>query len=49
MNYESPIHFNSKDIANVKVYEKWIKLRGQDHEVKNYGTNRKVLSYEKHI
>jgi hypothetical protein len=31
-------------MANVKVFEKWAKLQGQGHEVKNYGTNRKVLS-----
>jgi hypothetical protein len=29
-------------MANVKVFEKWVKLQG--HEVKYYGTNRKVLS-----
>jgi hypothetical protein len=28
----------------VKVFEKWIKLPGQGHKVKNFGTNRKVLS-----
>jgi hypothetical protein len=38
--YESP----SKDMANVKVFVKWVKLQGQDHMVKNFGTNRKVLS-----
>jgi hypothetical protein len=37
MNYESPINYHTKDMANVKVFEKWIKLQG--HEVKNYGTN----------
>jgi hypothetical protein len=37
MNYESPITYHSKNMANVKVLEKWVKL--QDHEVKNYGIN----------
>jgi hypothetical protein len=40
--YESPITYNSKDMANVKVFEKWLKLEG--HKVKKFGTNRKVLS-----
>jgi hypothetical protein len=31
-------------MANVKVFEKWVKLQGQGHMVKNVGTNRKVLS-----
>jgi hypothetical protein len=33
-----------KDIANVIVFEKWVKLQGQGHKVKTFGTNRKVLS-----
>jgi hypothetical protein len=33
-----------KDMANVKVFEKWVKLQGQGHKVKNFGTNRKFLS-----
>ena len=41
MKYESPITYHSKDRANVKVFEKWVKLQG--HKVKNFGTNRKVL------
>ena len=48
MKYESPITYHSKDMANVKVFEKWVKLQGQDHEVKNEGTNRKVLSKGPH-
>jgi hypothetical protein len=39
-----PYYLHSKDMANVKVFEKWIKLQGQGHMVKNFGTNRKVLS-----
>jgi hypothetical protein len=44
MKYESLITYHSKYTANVKVFEKWVKLQGQGREVKNYGTNRKVLS-----
>jgi hypothetical protein len=40
----STIICHSKDMANVKVFEKWVKLQGQGHKVKNVGTNRKVLS-----
>jgi hypothetical protein len=43
MKYESPITCQSKDMANVKVFKKWVKLQGQGHKVKNYGTIRKVL------
>jgi hypothetical protein len=28
----------------LKVFEKWVKLQGQGQKVKNFGTNRKVLS-----
>jgi hypothetical protein len=49
MKYESPITYHSKDMANVKVFEKWVKLQGQGHKVKNFGTNRKVLSQGTHI
>jgi hypothetical protein len=44
MKYESPITCHSKDMANVEVFEKWIKLQGQGDKVKNFGINRKVLS-----
>jgi hypothetical protein len=47
MNYESLITYHSKDKANVKVFEMWVKLQGQG--VKNYGTNRKDLSRGSHI
>jgi hypothetical protein len=33
--YEIPIIYHSKDMANVKVFEKWVKLQGQGHRVKN--------------
>jgi hypothetical protein len=42
MKYESHITCHSKDMTNVKVFEKWVKLQG--HKVKKFGTNRKVLS-----
>jgi hypothetical protein len=44
MKYRSPITYHSKDMAKVKVFKKWIKLQGQGHKVKNYGTIRKFLS-----
>ena len=44
MKYQSPITYHSKDMANVNVFENWVKLQGQGHKVKNYGTNRKVFS-----
>jgi hypothetical protein len=34
MKYESSITYHSKDITNVKVFKKWIKLQGQSQEVK---------------
>jgi hypothetical protein len=42
--YEIPIICHLNDMANVKVFEKWVKLQGQGHKVKTFGTNRKVLS-----
>jgi hypothetical protein len=44
MKYESPITYHSKYMTNVIVFEKWVKLQGQGHKVKNFGINRKVLS-----
>jgi hypothetical protein len=44
MKYESLITCHSKDMANVKVFEKWVKLQGQGHKIKKVGSNRKVLS-----
>jgi hypothetical protein len=41
MKYESLITCHSKDMANVKGFEKWVKLQGQGHKVKYFGTNRK--------
>jgi hypothetical protein len=28
MEYINPITYHSKDMANVKVFEKWVKLQG---------------------
>jgi hypothetical protein len=36
-------------MANVKVFEKWVKLQDQGHKVKFFGTNRKALSEGTHI
>jgi hypothetical protein len=36
MKCESLVTFHSKDMANVKVFEKWVKLQGQGHKVKNF-------------
>jgi hypothetical protein len=44
MKYESPMTYHPKYMANVLVFEKWVKLQGQSHKVKNVGTNRKALS-----
>ena len=38
MQYESPISPGKKVMAKVKVFLKKVKLQGQGHEVKNYGT-----------
>ena len=35
-------------MAMVKVFQKYVKLQGQGHEVKN-GTMWKVLSQQKHV
>ena len=49
VQYESPISSCKKVMAKVKVFKKKVKLQGQDHKVKNYGTNRKVLSQRIHM
>jgi hypothetical protein len=48
MKYKSRITYHSKDVAKVKDSKKWIKLQGQGHMVKTFGTNRKVLSIKEH-
>jgi hypothetical protein len=44
LKYKSLIIYNSKDMAKVKVFKKWVKLQGQVHKVKNYGNIRNFLS-----
>jgi hypothetical protein len=44
MKYKNPFTYHSKDMATVKVFEKWVKLQGQCYKVKNYGSIKKVLS-----
>ena len=41
MQYESPISIGKKVIAKVKIFQKNVKLQGQGHEVKNYGTSER--------
>ena len=38
MQYESPINCGKKIMAKVKVFQKQVKLQGQGHKIKNYGT-----------
>ena len=38
VQYESPISSGKKVMAKVKVFQKEVKLQGQGHKVKNYGT-----------
>jgi hypothetical protein len=45
--YKSPIIYLPNDIINVKVLKNRSNLKVK--EVKNYGTNRKVLSKGKYI
>ena len=49
MQYESPISFSLKVMAQVKVFQKKVKLQGQGHKVKKYGAMRKVLSQGIHM
>ena len=38
MQYGSPTSSGKKGMVKVKVFQKYVKLQGQDHNVKNYGT-----------
>ena len=49
VQYGSPIPSDKKVMAKVKVFQKWVKLQGQCHEVINYGTMWKVLSQGIHM
>jgi hypothetical protein len=42
--YQSSSTFGSKDIAQVKVFQNWVKVQDQGHKVKSLGTKRKVSS-----
>ena len=44
MKYESPSSSDLTVMTKVKVFEKYVKLQGQGHQVKNYGMMWKVLS-----
>ena len=44
VQYESPITSGLKVMVKVKVFQKQVKLQGQGHKVKPYGTQWKVLS-----
>ena len=37
MKYESPVSRGALVMTKVKVFEKYVKLHGQGHYVKNYG------------
>ena len=38
MQYKSPISSALKIMAKVKIFQKYVKLQGQGHKVKNYDT-----------
>ena len=38
VQYESPVTAGKKVMAKVKVFQKKVKLQGQGHKVKKYGT-----------
>ena len=44
VKYQSPSTYHSKVMAQVKVFKKQVKCKGQGHKVKNFGNNGKVLS-----
>ena len=49
MKYETRITSVKNVMTNVKVFQKEVKLQGQGHEVKNYGTKQKALSQTTHM
>jgi hypothetical protein len=49
MKHKSPITYHSKDMANVKIFGKWVKLQGQGHKVKNYGTMKVLVIKNTHM
>ena len=44
VQYESPTSSGLNLMAKVEVLQKKVKLQGQGHKVKNYGTTWKALS-----
>jgi hypothetical protein len=48
MKYQSPITYHSKVIANVNVFNKYVKLQGQVHMVKNFNTSRSLVIRNTH-
>ena len=42
--YQSSSTNCSKIVSKIKVFKKWVKLKGQGHRVKNTGTHGKILS-----
>ena len=36
-------------MVKVKFFQKWVKSQGQGHEVKKFGSNRKVLLQQIHM
>jgi hypothetical protein len=46
MKYENSITCHSKDMAMLKVFEKWVKLQGQKNLVPIEGSCHKEYTYE---
>ena len=44
VKYQSSSTHCSKVISRVKVFKKWVILKGQGHRVKNNGNHGKILS-----
>jgi hypothetical protein len=42
VKYQNPSKYYSKDKAEVKVFNKWVKHKGQGHKVKSAGTHEKA-------
>ena len=49
VQYDGPITSGKKVITNIKVFQKQVKLWGQGHKVKKYGTMWTVLSQAIHM
>ena len=49
MQFENPSSSDLKVMTKVKVFEKYVKLQSQGHQVKNYDMMRKILSQGMHI